>query len=64
MCNFFKFFITLRVSSSVQLLSCVRLFVTPWTAAVQASLSITNSWNLLKLVSTGDAIQPPHPLSP
>ena len=29
--------------SSVQLLSCVQLFVTPWTAACQASLSITNS---------------------
>ena len=29
--------------SSVQLLSCVRLFATPWTAARQASLSITNS---------------------
>ena len=37
--------------SSVQLLSCVRLFVTPWTAAHQASLSITNSWSLLKLTS-------------
>ena len=37
-------------SSSVQLLSCVRLFVTPWTAACQASLSITN-WSLLKLMS-------------
>ena len=36
---------------SVQLLSCVRLFVTPWTAARQASLSITNSWILLKLMS-------------
>ena len=36
---------------SVQLLSCVRLFVTPWTAARQASLSITNSWSLLKLMS-------------
>ena len=35
---------------SVQLLSCVRLFVTPWTAARQASLSITNSWRLLKLM--------------
>ena len=33
--------------SSVQLLSCVRLFVTPWTAALQASLSIANSWSLL-----------------
>ena len=35
----------------VQLLSCVQLFVTPWTAAHQASLSITNSWSLLKLMS-------------
>ena len=35
--------------SSVQLLSRVQLFVTPWTAARQASLSITNSWNVLKL---------------
>ena len=37
--------------SSVQLLSRVQLFATPWTAACQASLSITNSWNLLKLMS-------------
>ena len=37
--------------SSVQPLSRVRLFVTPWTAAGQASLSITNFWSLLKLVS-------------
>ena len=37
--------------SSVQSLSCVRLFVTPWSAARQASLSITNSWSLLKLMS-------------
>ena len=37
--------------SSVQSLSCVWLFVTPWTAAWQASLSITNSWSLLKLMS-------------
>ena len=34
----------------VQWLSCVRLFATPWTAARQASLSITNSWSLLKLM--------------
>ena len=33
------------------MLSCVRLFETPWTAARQASLSITNSWRLLKLMS-------------
>ena len=37
--------------SSVQLLSRVRLFVTPWAAAHRASLSITNSWSLLKLMS-------------
>ena len=37
--------------SSVQWLSCVRLFATPWTAARQASLSITNSWSLLRLMS-------------
>ena len=36
---------------SVQLLSHVRLFATPWTVAHQASLSITNSWSLLKLMS-------------
>ena len=36
--------------SSVQLLSCVQLSATPWTAARQASLSITNSWSLPKLM--------------
>ena len=36
--------------SSVQSLSRVRLFVTPWTTACQASLSITNSWSLPKLM--------------
>ena len=42
---------TLFQFSSVQLLSHVRLFATPWTAAHQASLSITDSWSLLKLMS-------------
>ena len=37
--------------SSVQSLSCVQFFVTPWTAAYQASLSITNSQSLPKLMS-------------
>ena len=37
--------------SSVQSLSRVQLFTTPWTAARQASLSITNSWNPTKLIS-------------
>ena len=36
---------------SVQSLGCVWLFVTLWTAAYQASLFITNSWGLLKLMS-------------
>ena len=46
--------------SSVQSLSRVLLFATPWTTARQASLSITNSWSLPKLMSI--AIQPSHPL--
>ena len=37
--------------SSIQSLSCVLLFATPKTAARQASLSITSSWSLLKLMS-------------
>ena len=36
--------------SSVQSLSCILLFVTPWIAACQASLFITNSWSFLKLM--------------
>ena len=38
--------------SSVQSLSCVRLFATPWTAACHASLSITHSWSLPKLIQS------------
>ena len=37
--------------NTVKFLSHIRLFVTPWTAAQQASLSITKSWSLLKLMS-------------
>ena len=44
----------------VQSFSCVQLFVTPWSARLQASLSFTISKNLLKL---SDAILPSHPLS-
>ena len=43
--------LSLSQFSSVQSLSCVWLFVTPWTGAHQASLSITNSQSLLKLMS-------------
>ena len=45
---------------SVQLLSCVQLFVTPWTVACQASLSITSSWNLLKLMSIESVMPSNH----
>ena len=46
--------------SSVQLLSRVRLFATPWTAARQASLSITSSRNLLKLMSIESVMPSNH----
>ena len=46
--------------SSVQLLSYVQLFATPRTAAHQASLSITNSQSLLKLVCIGSVMPPNH----
>ena len=50
--------------SSVQLLSRVQLFVTPWTAAHQASLSImTPRAYSTPVPRVGDAIQPSHPLS-
>jgi len=42
--------INVRLLSSVQSLSRVQLFATPWTAVRQASLSITNSWSLPKLM--------------
>ena len=44
--------------SSVQLLSCVQLFVTPWITTCQASLSITNSWSPLKPMSSELVIHP------
>ena len=45
---------------AVQLLSCVRLFATPWTAAHQAFLSFTISWSLLKLMSTDSLMSSNH----
>ena len=50
---FYTFFLSYKrwIVVVVQLLSCVQLFVTPWTAAHQASLSITISQSLLKLMS-------------
>src|SRR5574341_1078234 len=46
--------------SSVESLSHVQLFVTPWTAAHQASLSITNSQSLLKLMSIESVMPSNH----
>ena len=48
------------ICSSVQSLSCVRLLVTPWTAACQASLSITKSQSLLKLMSVKSVLPSSH----
>ena len=50
----------LIVHSSVQSLSSVQLFVTPWTAACQTPLSITNSWSLLKLMSIESVMPSSH----
>ena len=49
-----------KIFSSVQSLSRVRLFATPWTAACQASLSITNSQSLLKLMSIESVMPSNH----
>ena len=49
--------------SSVQSLSRVRLFATPWIAARQASLSITNSWSLLKLMPIESVMPSSHLLA-
>ena len=46
--------------SSIQSLSCVQLFATPWTAVCQASLSITNSQSLLKLMSIESVMPSNH----
>ena len=50
----------LNAFSSVQLLSRVRLFATPWIAARQASLSITNSWSSLRLTSIESVMPSSH----
>ena len=49
-----------KQQASVQSLSHDRLFATPWTAACQASQSITSSWSLLKLMSTGSVMPSNH----
>ena len=51
-----------RIFSSVKLLSHVQLFLTPWTAACHDSLSLTNAWSLLKLISIELVMLPSHHL--
>ena len=48
------------LNQSVQLLSHVRIYATPWTAVSQASLSNTNSWSLLKLMSIESVMTSNH----
>ena len=49
-----------QIVDAVQSLSCVRLFVTPWTAALQASLTFTISGSLLKLMSVESVMPSNH----
>ena len=58
--NTFLPFRTFISFSSVQSLTCDRLFATPWTVARQASLSITNSQSLLKLMSVESVMPSDH----
>ena len=50
----------LHLVTSVQLLSCVQLLVTPWTTACQAPLSFTISWNLLRIMSIESVVPSNH----
>ena len=58
--QYLEHFSWLHRFSSVQSLSHVRLFATPWIAACQASLSITNSWSSLRLTSIKSVIPSSH----
>ena len=53
--------LVVSIAQSPQSLICVRLFATPWTAACQTSVSITNSRRLLKLMSI-EAVMPSNHL--
>ena len=58
----YLYFLYQHFNLSVQfsLVAQLRLFVTPWAAACQASLSMTNSWSLLKLMSTESVMPSNH----
>ena len=55
-----ELWLELIMLQSVQSLSCVRLFATPWIAARQAFLSITNSWSSLKFMSIESVMPSSH----
>ena len=55
-----KIIYTSNISQSVQSLSRVQLFATPWITACQTSLSITNSWSLLQLISIKSVMPSSH----
>ena len=59
----FPYCIAYSCSSSVQSFSHAHLFATPWTGARQASLSITNSQSVLRLMSVTSVMPSNHPLS-
>ena len=54
------YYFVIKFIVAVESLSRVRLFVTPWTAACQASLSSTVSWSLLKFMSTESVMLSNH----
>ena len=58
--SFLSFYLPFIQFSSVQSLSHIRLSLTPWTAARQASLSITNSWSSPKPMSTESVMPSNH----
>ena len=58
--NYIQYPVIKHQWNSVQSLSHVQLFVIPWTAACQASLSITNTWSLLKLMSIRSVMPSNH----
>ena len=59
MVNFYVYFLIIIIEVTVQF-SCIQLFVTPWTAAHQASLSITNFQSLIKLMSIESVMPSNH----
>ena len=60
MCTCITVTLSTHLFSSVQLLSCVQLLAIPWTEALQAYLSITNTWSILKLMSIKSAMSSNH----